>query len=136
MQVSSASKKDSRGVSGSEGHSDPSLDLKTISDLGRSLLLTVHPKKVATRVAAAIQAGVDADLCAFIVELKNIGIVKCAFDCRGQVAGGAVNRSRFEKWLAFMPPQVGYLEEIAEQFLIEGQHCLEYISPLRIDGEI
>jgi len=136
MQVSSASKKDSLGVSGSEGHSDSSLDLKAISDLGRSLLLTVHPKKVATRVAAAIQAGVDADVCAFIVELKNIGIVNCAFDCRGQIAGGAVNRQRFEKWLDFMPPQVGYLEENDDQFLVEGQHCLEYISPLRIDGEI
>jgi two-component system, NtrC family, sensor kinase len=137
MQVSSASKKDSRGMSGGERHDRTTfLDLKTISDLGRSLLLTVHPKKVATRVAAAVQSGVDADVCAFIVELNNIGIVNCAFDCRGQIAGGALNRSHFEKWLDFMPPQVGYLEENTKQFLVEGQHCIEYVSPLRIDGEI
>lgn len=136
MQVSSPSKKDSRGTSVSERDVDSSLDLKTISDLGRSLLLTIHPKKVATRVAAAVQAGVDADVCAFIAELKNIGIVNCAFDSRGQVAGGALKRSRFEKWLDFMPPQVGYLEENPAEFLAEGQHVVEYVSPLRIDGEI
>ncbi|MGH9819399.1 MAG: hypothetical protein ACRD43_04450, partial [Pyrinomonadaceae bacterium] len=136
MQVSPPSKKDSRGASNSERHGDPSLDLKTISDLGRSLLLTVHPKKVATRVAAAVQNGVDADVCAFIAELNNIGIVNCAFDSRGQIAGGALKRSGFEKWLDFMPPQIGYLEENAGAFMVEGQHCIEYVSPIRIDGEI
>ena len=123
-------------MSGDERHGNPSLHLKAISDLGRSLLLTVHPKKVATHVAAAVQNGVDADVCAFIAELKNIGIVNCAFDSRGQVAGGALKRAAFEKWLDFMPPQVGYLEANPDEFLVEGQHCVEYVSPIRIDGEI
>jgi two-component system NtrC family sensor kinase len=136
MLVSSTTKKDGRGVPVGNVDGDPSSDLKAISDLGRSLLLMVHPKKVASRVAGAVQSSVDAHVCAFIAELKNIGRVNCSFDAKGNVADGAVKRARFEKWLDFMPPQVGYLEENPEEFLVEGQHCLEYISPLRIDGEI
>jgi len=48
-----------------------------------------------------------------------------------------LKRSRLEKWLAFMPPQVGYTETSAREFMIEGDtHSIEYVSPLHIDGEI
>ena len=67
------------------GHTEASAELRFISDLGRSLLFTVHPKKVASRVADAIRAGVDADACLFVAELENIGIVNCAFDRKGEL---------------------------------------------------
>jgi two-component system NtrC family sensor kinase len=136
MLVSSNTKKDSRGVPVTRTDGITSFDLKTIADLGRSLLLTVHPKKVASRVVAAIQSGVEAELCVFAAELKNIGMVNCAFDAKGDLTDGLLHRTRFEKWLQFLPPQVGYVEENVSEFLTEGKHTLEYISPLRIDGEI
>jgi len=136
MLVSPSPKKDGRTLPVGDRFEDASFDLKTISELGRSLLLTVHPKKVAVRVASAIQAGVKAETCAFVAELKNIGMVNCAFSAKGDVSEGSLNRARIEKWLEFLPPQIGYLEENAAEFFIDGKHKLEYVSPLRIDGEI
>ncbi len=116
---------------------DPSLELRFISDLGRSLLFTVHPKKVATRVASAIQRSAGAEVCAFVVELENIGIVTCAFDKKGEVDPRAFPKASFEKWLELLPPQIGYREDDEREFLISGhKHKLEYISPLHINGEI
>ena len=116
---------------------DSSNDLKFISELGRSLLFTVHPKKVASRVAEAIKQGVDADICVFVVELKNIGLISCANSRNGETGGNFLLRSKFEKWLAFMPPQIGYSEEADSEFLIgKYDHAFEYVSPLHINGEI
>ncbi|MEO6051870.1 MAG: hypothetical protein ABIP78_11125 [Pyrinomonadaceae bacterium] len=50
---------------------------------------------------------------------------------------GAFRRDRFEKWLRFMPPQVGYSEMGASEFFInDGEHACEYISPVHINGDI
>jgi len=136
MLVSPSPKKDGRTLPAGERVENASFDLKTISELGRSLLLTVHPKKVAARVAVAIQAGVQAETCAFVAELKNIGMVSCAFSEEGDVSENSLIRSRFEKWLDFLPPQIGYLEENTREFFITGRHRVEYVSPLRIDGDI
>ena len=54
---------------------EPTTELKFISELGRSLLFMVHPKKVALRVASAVRDGVNANVCAFVAELENIGVV-------------------------------------------------------------
>ena len=111
-------------------------DLKFIADLGRSLLITVHPKKVASRVVEALRANLDADFCLFAAELKNIGLVTCAVTRDGEAAGDFLVRPRFERWLQFMPPQVGYTERDAHEFMYDGGgHALEYVSPLQIDGE-
>lgn len=118
-------------------NADPLSDLKFISDLGRKLLFTVHPKKVASRVADAVQSGVGAQGCLFAAELDNIGVVSCAFDTRGEVLTGFLNRSRFEKWLELLPPQVGHGQESREEFLLDGvEHNFEYVSPLHINGKI
>ncbi|HQU91655.1 MAG TPA: ATP-binding protein [Pyrinomonadaceae bacterium] len=112
-------------------------ELKFISDLGRSLLFMVHPKKVACRVADAIQNGVGAELCAFVAELENIGVVSCAFDAKGEIVSEFLDKGRFEKWIDLLPPQVGYLEESSGNFLLSGNlHSAEYVSPLHINGEI
>lgn len=116
---------------------DASPELRFISDLGRSLLITVHPKKVACRVASMTQIGVGAELCAFVAELENIGVVSCAFDAKGEIVSEFIDRSRFEKWIDLLPPQVGYLEDDRSSFLLSGNlHAVEYVSPLHINGSI
>ncbi|MEO6656607.1 MAG: ATP-binding protein [Pyrinomonadaceae bacterium] len=116
---------------------DNMAELRFISELGRSLLFTVHPKKVANRVAGAILNGVDARVCVFVAELDSIGLITCEMGRDGEVENGAFRRDKFEKWLSFMPPQVGYSEATASEFFISGgEHACEYISPLHINGSI
>ncbi|MFN6964416.1 MAG: two-component system sensor histidine kinase NtrB [Pyrinomonadaceae bacterium] len=112
-------------------------DLRFISELGRSLLFTVHPRKVALRVAEALRTGVGAAICAFVAEPDNIGLVSCAFDARGEIRDADfLQRSRFEEWLQLLPPQIGYSESNRERFLLGGEHAVEYVSPLHINGVI
>ncbi len=116
---------------------DSSNELKFISELGRSLLLTVHPKKIAERVADAIRAGVSAKLCAVAVELEQIGLVSCAFDENGELRTGNFHTERFKNWIDLLPPQVSFSTEDTEEFFFRNkEHSLEYIAPLHIDGEI
>lgn len=115
----------------------PENDLRFISELGRSLLFTVHPKKVASRVAEAVRERLDARVCVFVAELASVGLVSCAYDAMGEIEEGFLDRTRFEKWLAFMPPQIAYCEESVDQFLSGSKDLsTEYISPLHINGEI
>src|SRR4029450_6679068 len=92
---------------------DASAELRFISDLGRSLLFTVHPKKVASRVTSALRHAMNADVCALVAEVENIGVVNCAFDRRGELDSNFLDRSRFEKLLGVLPPQVGHSQERA-----------------------
>src|SRR5580765_7588435 len=106
-----------------------SAELKFIADLGRSLLFTVHPKKVASKVAEAVRIGVGCDVCAFVVQLGNIGLISCAYDRSGQIASTFLDRERFERWLDFLPPQIGYVSENSDAFLVAGSHHVaEYVS--------
>jgi two-component system, NtrC family, sensor kinase len=118
----------------SDAEKSSASDLKFISDLGRSLHLTVHPKKVANRVAEAVCEGTGALGCVFAAEPLSIGLIV-------SVAGAAeesstLDRRRFESWLAFLPPQIGYLEDDRAEFMLNGEHAAEYVAPLSIDGEI
>src|SRR5580765_507827 len=137
MQTSSPPKKDASARLGAAPTDESLGELKFISDLGRSLLFTVHPKKVASRVAEAILGGVDAACCVFVAELEAIGLISCAYSRDGESEDNFLRRERFEKWLSFMPPQIGYLEDAESEFLIDdADHASEYISPLHINGEI
>lgn len=137
MLTSSPTKKHAGSISPITEHNGRTNDLRFISELGRSLLFTVHPKRVASRVADAIYNGVDAKVCVFVAELESIGLITCAVGADGIIGDGALDRSAFDKWLAFMPPQIGYSEEAADEFLINGvDHHHEYISPLHINGKI
>lgn len=114
-------------------------ELKFIAELGRSLLFTVHPKKVALRVAEAIQREVGAAICAFAVELEQIGFINCAFtdEEATETRGEFLQKERFKKWLAFLPAQISTFEENTGGFFLEGaRHELEYVSPLHINGEV
>ena len=137
MPVPSAVKKQARVSSQFGDATDASAELRFISDLGRSLLFTVHPKKVASRVTSALRLEMDAEKCALVAELENIGVVSCAFDERGELDSNFLERQRFEKWLEFLPPQVGHSQERAADFLLSGtSHKLEYVSPIHINGQI
>ncbi|CAN5339797.1 hypothetical protein BH10ACI3_BH10ACI3_11470 [soil metagenome] len=137
MLTSSPPKKDASAAPALALTDKTSNELKFISELGRSLLFTVHPKKVASRVADAILQGVDACVCVFVAELDSIGLITCEMGPEGEAEEGRFRRDRFEKWLSFMPPQVGYSETHESEFFITGgDHACEYISPLHINGEI
>jgi two-component system, NtrC family, sensor kinase len=116
--------------------SDSSRELKFITELGRSLLFTVHPKKSVARVAEAVQKELDAEICAVVCELEQIGLVSCAFSDDEPVEN-FLHRGKFKKWLEVLPSQISFLKENAEDFLLKGtERALEYVSPLHINGEV
>jgi two-component system NtrC family sensor kinase len=121
----------------SEGKStNSSRELKFITELGRSLLFTVHPKKTVARVAQAIQNELGAEICAVACELKHIGLVSCAFSS-AKPKQNFLHRARFKKWLEFLPSQISFSKESEKDFLLKGKsHALEYVSPLHINGEV
>ncbi len=118
--------------------SDASAELKFITELGRSLLVTVHPKKVASRVAEAICRETCAGVCVVVVELEQIGLVSGTFAFENAEAKqNILHRRRFEKWLEILPPQISFwTENKADFFLKDDAHEFEYLSPLHINGEI
>jgi two-component system NtrC family sensor kinase len=137
MPASKTAKKGTRQFSADAETVDSSYELKFISELGRSLLFSAHPKKAAARVAEAIRAGTRAEVCAFVVELENIGLISCAFCENGEINADFLQKPQFEKWLELLPPQISYLQENKKEFLIKTEtHDCEYISPLHINGEV
>ncbi|MDQ3322755.1 MAG: hypothetical protein M3525_10070 [Acidobacteriota bacterium] len=119
-------------------NSESSRELKFITELGRSLLFTVHPKKVALRVAEAIQTETGAEICALVVELEHIGLISCAFAANEtKEKSDFLHKSRFKKWLEFLPPQISSFKEKKDEFLLKPKtHQIEYVSPLHINGEV
>jgi two-component system NtrC family sensor kinase len=119
-------------------NTNSSRELKFITELGRSLLFTVHPKKVALRVAEAIQTETWAESCAVVVELEQIGLVAAAFSREtGEETTNFLQRNRFKTRLELLPSQVSYVRENKSEFLLKNKtHNLEYVSPLQINGEV
>ncbi len=118
--------------------SEPQSEMKFVTELGRSLLFAVHPKKVASRVAEALQKETSALICAVVVELGQIGLISSAFAEGSTVAEtDFLDRNRFKKWLDFMPAQVSVWTECETEFLLRKENlAFEYISPLHINGEV
>lgn len=112
-------------------------DLRFITELGRNLLFTVHPKKVAEKVAGAICNEIGSAACAFVVELDHAGLVSCAFDENGAEISKPVKRQRFNSWLALLPPQISVWTTNEAEFLLnEKNHSFEYVSPIHINGQV
>lgn len=121
------------------GHAgaESSLELKFIAELGRSLLFTFHPKKVASRVAEAVAREVEAEICALVVELESVGFVSSAFNPEKGETMDFLRKSRFKKWLEFLPPQISVWTEDEKEFLLGGKnHKFEYVSPVHINGQV
>jgi two-component system NtrC family sensor kinase len=137
MRSTSPPKKDARPTEFDLPKDNTASNLKFISDLGRSLLFTVHPKKVAARVANALLEALGAESCVFAVEIPSIGLVSSSAHSDNVEVSEPLERASFSDWLAFMPPQVSYAESNPAEFMIAGgSHRIEYVSPLHIDGEI
>lgn len=115
-----------------------SAELKFITELGRSLSFTVHPKKVASRIAEAVGQEVGAEICAVVVELEQIGLVSGIFAAEdSESRQNLLNRVRFREWIEILPPQISYWQEDKKSFLLKDRlHEIEYISPLSINGEM
>ena len=136
MQTARTSNQDASSAPPTADHERSMSDLKFISELGRSLLFTVHPKKVASRVAEALCTRLDAEICGFAVGLDSVGLISSTSSRGGETDAG-FNKQRLEKWLGFMPPQIGYRESDSNEFLIDDTgHASEYISPLHINADI
>jgi len=138
MLASKRVKSETESSSFSLNNTNSSTELKFITELGRSLLFTVHPKKVALRVAEAIQAETGTPVCAVIAELKHIGIVSSASTRESfKTKPDFLQKHRFDKWLEFLPSQISFLNEDKRDFFLKGNvHNFEYISPVHIDGEV
>lgn len=137
MPSTSPPKNDARQTDLDLSRDDTVSQLRFISDLGRSLLFTVHPKKVAARVAAALLNELDAESCVFAVEIPSIGLVSAVASSTDPEREDLLSRPAFDNWLDFMPPQIGYAETNTDEFMIaQGRHSVEYVSPLHVNGEI
>ena len=122
-------------------NTDSSRELKFITELGRSLLITVHPKKVASRVAEAIRRETGAEVCAVVIELGQIGLISSACTSENlennEVQINCLRRDRFKNRFEILPPQISYSKETEREFLLKGnRHEFEYISPLHINGQV
>ncbi len=112
-------------------------NLAFISELGRSLLVAVHPKKIAAKVAAAIVSTFDVDFCLVAAELDHFGLVSAAYAAEGSIDTASLNRKRFSKWVSLLPSKVSYLAKENSEFFAEGmKHKFEYVAPLHINGEV
>ena len=111
MLIPETTKKMPKPFSPTLRENDVSSELKFITELGRSLLFTVHPKKVALRVADAIREKTDAEICAVVVELQQIGLVSGIFTSEnGESSQNLLDRGEFKEWVEILPPQVSYLK--------------------------
>lgn len=112
-------------------------ELKFVTELGRNLLFSVHPKKVAERVARAIQKETNAKICAVVAELDQIGLVSSAFAKDNNEEFDFLDREKFKKWLEFLPAQISFSTEDEKDFLLDHEkHKFEYVAPLHINGEV
>ncbi|MGI8789025.1 MAG: two-component system sensor histidine kinase NtrB [Pyrinomonadaceae bacterium] len=138
MLVPKRTRRETESFSAIRKKPDSSRELKFITELGRSLLVTVHPKKVALRVAQAIQTETGASVCAVVASLEHIGLVSSAYLSEiGETDANFLHRSRFVERLEFLPTQISYLKENESDFLLKGNtHRLEYVSPLHINGAV
>jgi len=112
-------------------------ELRFITELGRSLLFSVHPKKVADRVAEALQRETKAAVCGIVVKLEHIGLVVTVIDSAGEDVSHLLRKDDFKKWVGILPPQISSRVEDDSSFLLGGsEHNFEYISPIHINGKV
>lgn len=114
-----------------------SSDLRFITDLGRSLLFTVHPKKVADTVSEAIVHETGAVSCGVAVKLGHVGMVYGISAPQGEEHPLTFDKDRFAGWLDVLPSQVAYKTLQRKEFFLKGngQKC-EYVAPIHVDGEV
>ena len=115
-------------------------ELAFLADLGRGLLCALEPLQVVRRVAGATYEATNGALCAAVVrtgagEERDGNLAACVFDREGSAEGADLLRvERLEAWLATSPPASVMLHERGQFFLLDEEHAIEYVAPLRFDG--
>ncbi len=115
---------------------EPIQELKFVTELGRSLLAILHPKKVILHVAEAIQKIASAEICAVFIELQETGLISSSVDYSGNQFCNLPNKNRIKSLLKFLPSGESFLNEDKDDFFLGKQHTAEYVSPILIDGKI
>ena len=131
---------DQKGTDLSAQHMNPSVqtpNLAFISELGRSLLFAVHPKKIAARAAEGIVEEFGVDLCVVAVELDHFGLVCAAFDLEGELDTRGLKRDKLRNWINLLPSKVPFVAESKSEFFFgKKKHDFEYVAPMHINGEV
>ena len=110
--------------------------LTFMSELGRSLLAAVHPKKLAMITASKISEAFSVEACCVAIELEQFGLVCAAYDKENEVQSDIFNTEKFREWLSFLPSQVSFETANRKKFFFSDQGNYEYVVPLQIDGEV
>ncbi|HEV8589070.1 MAG TPA: ATP-binding protein [Pyrinomonadaceae bacterium] len=127
------------GMAQRESHlTDANRELRFLADLGRGLLQTLEPEQVARRVAGATFEGLNAALCACVVNNNGHGFAVCAFDREGNAEGvSLVDLPRLEAWLGSSRSSAPALLTNEREFvLVDDRRTTEYVSPIKFGGKI
>ncbi|MEZ5308041.1 MAG: ATP-binding protein [Pyrinomonadaceae bacterium] len=112
-------------------------DLGFLADLGRNLLIEVHPKKIASRTVSALTSQFEVRGCAVAMELQHFGLVVVESQALASASPTKFQRNRFKKWLGLLPSQIPFENDAkADRFLECDESGSEYVVPFQVNGEI
>lgn len=111
-------------------------ELRFLAELGHDLLRALEPEQVVRRVAGVTYEGTNAALCAAVINLKEPRAAVCVFDREG-IAGNTahVYLDRLAAWLANASSASELIDDQHKFLLRDTTHAVEYLAPLRFDGQ-
>jgi PAS domain S-box-containing protein len=111
-------------------------ELRFLAELGHDLLRALEPEQVVRRVAGVTYEGTNAALCAAVINLKEPRAAVCVFDREG-IAGNTahVYLDRLTAWLANASSASELIDDQHKFLLRDTTHAVEYLAPLRFDGQ-
>ncbi len=111
--------------------------LRFVSELSRSLGCITHPKKIARRVVEALSRETSAEICAIVLELDAVGLITFALDSKGKECVNFLRKKNPPGILSILPAKISSGTDKPGEFLLnEKKHRYEYVSPIRIGGEV
>lgn len=135
--ISRNNKKANHEVTDSFEHqADEFAELKFITELGKNLLNAKKPQEVAKCVAEALEEVTQGSFCAVFVNINNSGVFQYGVDLTFSDKLDLLNQSQIYHWLDFLPPDVSVRQNDSAEFFVSGNHKVEYVSPLLINGEV
>ncbi len=120
----------------SGNNADQFAELKFIADLGKTLLTAKRPQDVIKCVAESLEEAVRGSFCAVFVGIKNCGFLKFGTDLTFSDKSDLLKQDQIHRWLEFLPPDVSVRQSDNTEFFISGNHNVEYVSPLFVNGEV
>jgi two-component system, NtrC family, sensor kinase len=119
-----------------ENSADQLAELKFIADLGKTLLNAKHPQDVTKRIAESLEEVTRGSFCAVFVDIKNYGLLRFGVDLTVTDKSSLLKQDQIYRWLEFFPPDVSVRQSDNTEFFISGNHNVEYVSPLLVNGEV